>query len=467
MRRRSATWLLVALLCLSTLLPIVSPVGSRQFRPKVALTSGDSAWRGSRDDCANTSSRNQLQKERVVVIKPVLTTTPYSARYTGSDSFYSFYVKYKNTTKGEAVGTDLDWLRTPVSAASKFNDGWGTMLPVFKFMSGALTDSCGNPGFSVLSDVDVDGGSLFSDGTRKYDVAVLGKSEYVTSGELAQLTQFASSGGRLVLMDSDDFQVEVKLGLCPTLCEFFVNGHGWTSTGQAVHTQVWNAFPGADASLIGSALPEQYFVGAYIGPGTVSYRSAMGSLLYQTFGQTVLQDYVAHEENRLVNLTGTSVLISFQFGISSMIHRFGHGDVVCFCLEGSRLISTEPVARYFLIASIRTWGSTGATGVTAVLGESRPQVDVAGGWMTWMNESPVALKVHMFTTAVNAEGQTVAVGESAPVTIPPSGTAAMEVRWGIILPSLKGLEVWFFVVTDSTVPVSVEVEEVAYQFAGE
>ena len=464
--RQSVTWLLILVISMATLAPLVAPAAAHHFRPKVVQTESGTTWRGSRDDCRSAGSKSSDIKGRLVVVKPVLTTTPYSTSYSGVSSFYSFFVKYKNTTTGGVVGSDLGWLQTPVSLASTYNDGWGTMFPVYKYLSTALNDGCGNPSFGVLSDIDVDGGRLFTNGSRNYDVAILGKSEYVTRAELNQFTQFVKSGGRLLLMDSDDFQVEVKLTMCPTLCESFVNGHGWTSIGPAVHSKVWNAFPGVDSKLIGSSLPELYDVGPFIGPGKVSYGSEMGSLLYQRFGQVVLAGYAAHEENRVVNSTGTSVLIGFQFGIDSLVHRYGQGDVVCFCLEGSRILASEPVARYFLMLSIETWGGSSGLKVTSVLGAGQPRADSAGSWMRWRNESPATLNILMVSTAVNSEGQTVAVGESVPASVPPNGTIALQVLWDRQLPSMKGLVISFFIVTDRMVSVSVEISSPGDQFAG-
>lgn len=297
------------------------------------------------------------ERVRVALVNSILTSSAYSnVSYPGVPGFYDFYMKHKSTTNGSSVTTDLTWLTVPLSTSRSYNGGWGETYHIYRFMTSDFARACGLHAFSVIDDTQVDAGSLFySNGSRRYDVVVAGKSEYVTSSELGQYVAFVRSGGRLVLMDSDNFEVQVKLSSCPDACETFVNGHGWTFGKAMVHSRVWNAFPAIDSKLTASLLPEEYYVGRNIGAGTVHNNTVMGLMLYRAFGPRVMYNYSAHEESRLVNRTGTGVVVSFSHGIDSFVHRYGQGDVVCFCLEGSRIIGSEAIARHFLILSISTW----------------------------------------------------------------------------------------------------------------
>ncbi len=350
--------LFLAVLLLAAFLPLFSSPATARPKPAL-LQSGPTALSATGvPSYFNSNTTEATAKVRVVLVKSILTSTAYSNElYPGVDSFYIFYNKYRSTPTGDAVHKNLNWLTTPLSAGLAFHNGWGEAYPIYRFMGSDLAQRYGLRTFSKIDDVQVDGGGLFfANGSRRFDVAVMGKSEYVTAKELSQYAQFVRSGGRLVLMDSDNFEVQVKLESCPNLCETFANGHGWTFSGAMVHSGVWNAFPSIDKKLTGSLLPEKYYVGPSIGTGQVHPRNVLGSKVYQLFGPTVLSDYKAHEESRLVNKTNTDVIISFNFEISSYIHRYGLGDVVCFCLEGSRIIEKHQVAQYFLMLAISTWG---------------------------------------------------------------------------------------------------------------
>jgi hypothetical protein len=333
-----------------------------QFAPAGAASPADAPDRplGTVGGCPVQFPITMSEGVRVALVNSILTSSAYSnVSYPGVPGFYDFYMKYKHVSNVSSVTTDLSWLTVPLSTSWHYNWGWGDSYPIYKFMTSDFAKRCGLQSFYILDDTQVDAGSLFnSNGSRRYDVVVMGKSEYVTSNELDQYLTFVKSGGRLVLMNSDNFEVQVKLGFCHGLCETFVNGHGWTFGNAMVHSRVWNAFPLIDSKLTASLLPEQYYVGSNIGVGHVHNNTMIGLMLYRAFGAEVLSNYTAHEESRLVNRTGTAPVIAFSYGINSFVHRYGQGDVVCFCLEGSRIIRADAVAEQFLILSISTWRAT-------------------------------------------------------------------------------------------------------------
>lgn len=457
MTRQAASLAILLVLVLAAFLPFSPSAASRHFRPRATQAEASTLWGRASRSCQSSAAPGTQTRARVVAVKPILTTAPYSTPFSGVDSFYSFYRKFSETPRGQSVNSDLGWLRTPLKAATAFNDGWGVTYPIFSFMTSRLVRECGL-GLSVLNDTQIGAGGLFfSNGSRRFDVAVMGKSEYVTPGELGQYVQFVRSGGRLVLMDSDSFEVEVKLGSCPYQCETFVNGHGWTYGDAMVRSGVWNAFPETDRKLTGSLLPPDYYLtGQSIGAGVVDPGSVIGSRLYQSFGPHVLADYSAFEESRLVNETGTTKLISFDFGIYSYLHRFGLGDVVCLCLEGSKIIATQPVVQEFLALSISTWGPR-ASGllVTSILAEGAPHVDTAGGWMQWRSNYAGSLTISATAVALNSEGQVVAIGQGQSQTVLDNQTAVLGFAWSHPLSSVGGIEFRLFVMTSTQVPVSI------------
>ena len=70
-----------------------------------------------------------------------------------------------------------------------------------------------NSHITILTDADVDNGSLFSNNNRDnniYDIAILGHQEYVTQQEYDNLKKFVTNGGTMILLDGNVFFAEVK-----------------------------------------------------------------------------------------------------------------------------------------------------------------------------------------------------------------------------------------------------------------
>jgi hypothetical protein len=113
----------------------------------------------------------------IVFIKPVFTAAAYNG-FQENKSFYGFYKKYSHVSQNMIVKSDLDLLNTSVN----WND-WGRSSGIGEFLrSKAAEDTDLFKNVTVLTDVDVDAGKLFyaTNGARRFDVAVLGFSEYVT-----------------------------------------------------------------------------------------------------------------------------------------------------------------------------------------------------------------------------------------------------------------------------------------------
>ncbi len=162
---------------------------------------------------------------RVAIVKPVFTATAYSGRFGGPPSFYEFYDKHGKDPKTEVITTDLYLLNVSVV------DDWGWSENLSRYITSVLGDyglgTISAQSFTILSDIDVTEGGLFNQGgSSKFDVVVLGFTEYVTSMEYYDYQRFVASGGRLVIMDASNFVAEVKY-YPQTNHLALVRGHGW------------------------------------------------------------------------------------------------------------------------------------------------------------------------------------------------------------------------------------------------
>src|SRR5213594_253003 len=187
---------------------------------------------------------------RVAVVKPVFSATAYSATFGGSPSFYQFYGAHGGDPPGQNITTDLNLLNVSVV------DGWGWSSGLGSYVTSVVGDyGLGiivAQSFTVLSDIEVTEGSLFNqDGSSRFDVVVLGFTEYVTSQEYYDYQRFVASGGRLIIMDASNFVAEVKY-YPETNHLALVRGHGWGFDGSKVWRDVFYRWQDANANWVGS-----------------------------------------------------------------------------------------------------------------------------------------------------------------------------------------------------------------------
>ena len=163
---------------------------------------------------------------RVAVVKPVFTATAYS-------SFYAFYTKYVNTPSDQIIRSDLEL----VNATLVESWGWSDGLRQFLSSSSARENGLSlEKNLTLLTDVSVtEGGLLKEDGSRRYDVVILGFTEYVTSQEYSGYKHFVADGGRIIFMDATNFFAEVRY-YPQTNHVALVRGHGWSFDGK----QAWH-----------------------------------------------------------------------------------------------------------------------------------------------------------------------------------------------------------------------------------
>jgi hypothetical protein len=322
---------------------------------------------------------------RVGMLMPLLTTAAYTSPYSGFNhmphAFYDFYVKYRHTPAGTLVtNNDTNWLKVNIGSnytrgGAYYNaGGWGTSYPLYHFLKSGLAKACGVASVTPVTDLNVAEGALFSSGNRTVDVLVAGHNEYVTSSEVVQFQRFVASGGRVVLMDGDNWEVEVTTNY-QHRCIFsfcfdephmmLVQGHSWTYDGKrANHSMVWNQFPKIDKKVTASLLPAWYGNEA-CDSVTANRHDPIGRVLFTLYGRTVFHKIAIHEPSRVVNLTDTSLILKCNGDYSDVAaydHRYVHGDVVSYLGTGSSTIGRDNVTRSFLLASIRTYKPESAAG---------------------------------------------------------------------------------------------------------
>jgi hypothetical protein len=394
---------------------------------------------------------------------PLLTTAAYTSPYSGfpdmPKTFYDFYANYVNTPVGTIVNdSTMNWLKVNVGSndtgegAFSNNNGWGASLPLYQFLTSDQAAECGMPKVSVVTDLGIANGSLFSHGMRNFDVLVVGHDEYVSLDELTQLQQFVASGGRVVLMDGDNWEVQVGFDYwtqcLPAHCykephETFMQGHGWTFNGKfAKHSGVWNQFPAMDIKLTAELLPSTYG-GEECWNVSILHGEPIGKSLLLLYGPTVFRNVVPHEPSRLVNLSDTSLIMRCNgpvAGVSAYDHQYGQGDVISYLGTGSVTIAQSNVTKSFLLESILTYSQ-------APLLTAQPNTLTIGGlqgiFASCRNSLGIRLDMVMLAVWRNPSGRAVAVasasaslglGQTKSVFAPlitrlPSGTYHIEVMF--------------------------------------
>ncbi len=301
-------------------------------------------------------------------MKPVFTATAYRGVFGGSPSFYEFYSKHANDPRTQNITTDLNLLNVSVV------DGWGWSQGLGSYITSVVGDyglgSITAQSLTILSDINVTEGSLFSqDGSSRFDVVVLGFTEYVTSQEYYDYQSFVASGGRLIIMDASSFVAEVKY-YPQTNHLALVRGHGWGFDGRKVWHDVFYRWQDENTDWVGSNqcctthyssipcnawwLAERKYNGANI---TGNYPISVE--LKQRFGPVIFRCYMGHEENGVTNMTDTTILALWQASnpnpqniIAAYLHRYAKGTVVDIGVVSSDVVSADQSVQFFLLSAM-------------------------------------------------------------------------------------------------------------------
>lgn len=297
------------------------------------------------EKCPAAIFRSRAASERIAFVEPVFTTTAYS-------SFYKFYAKYAKVPFGQNVTTDLNLLNVTVVM------GWGHSNPLYIFLTSKIASEAGllvgNNAF-ILTDIDVDQGKLFSptNGSRLYDYAVLGFSEYVTSSEYSAFERFVATGGTLVILSATTFLAQVAY--YPGASKVaLVGGNTWYFNGVSAWKGPLGMWKGENTNWVGSNYALFYASERYSINGAIANASdPYGWALSTAFGPRLFDDYLPHEENLVTNSADRVIALWNLRGYNGTLamyeHLFGKGRVIHVGVFGTDILMKDIEMKFFLL----------------------------------------------------------------------------------------------------------------------
>jgi hypothetical protein len=188
-----------------------------------------------------TSEVNGLS---IALIKPTFTAAAYHK------SFYKFYFLYSSIPlhARKNITSDLNLLSSPVYNLLTRSSSASSI----RYLTTHLRTPLPKSNTHVLTDEDVDGGSIFSvSGSNKYDILILGHQEYVTQQEYDNLKRFVANGGTMILLDGNVFYAQVKYDR-HTHTITLVKGHGWAYNGKSAWKSVRERWANETSEWVGS-----------------------------------------------------------------------------------------------------------------------------------------------------------------------------------------------------------------------
>jgi hypothetical protein len=348
MVRRAEVWLA----CLGLVLLALA-------QPAVLLPT---VWSSSSNASAGSS-----HTPAIVFIRPVFTAAAYDGYPT--KSFYGFYAKYSNVPVTTLVRTDLNLLNTTVD-----KDNWGQSWGLgYYLQSLAPREPDLFKSVTVLTDIDVSDGNLFysTNGTRRFDVAVLGFSEYVTTSEYQNYKHFVETGGGLLFLDACTFYAEVSYNRAANKVSL-VKGHGWEFNGTAAWKGTLHRWPTENTNWIGSNFALFHSEGYKMNGALANTTHPLSVMLRNNFGSTLFfTSYVGHEENAITNSSTKTIAYwdvsgpkkTANLTVAMYEHEYRKGVVIHTGIFGSDLLPKDPQIQFFFTEAIRLLASRGNASV--------------------------------------------------------------------------------------------------------
>jgi hypothetical protein len=203
----------------------------------------------------NTYVPDSGKAAKIALVEPTFTTAAYD------NAFYMFYNLYNNITtdvkKNITEYTDLlsnvvpnrTLTRSDVSSSPISQASYESAMYVYSHLKSLAPRS----NISILTDVDVDDGSIFANDNRTnaYDTLVLGHQEYVTQNEYSNLKRFVANGGTIFLLDSNIFFAEVKYDKTSKIMTL-AKGHYWGYNGKSAWREAGERWQNETSGWIGS-----------------------------------------------------------------------------------------------------------------------------------------------------------------------------------------------------------------------
>ena len=194
----------------------------------------------------NSSKDGRFNKtiNNIALIAPTFTAAAYD-----DNSFYTFYKLYNKTPVGANITSNLGLLSRNITN----RDILRASVVMLELVDNLKLINP-NSHITILTDADVDNGSLFNNSNYNnniYDVAVLGHQEYVTQQEYDNLKKFVTNGGTMTLLDGNVFFAEVKFN-AHTKTESLVKGHWWAFNGRSAWRSIGERWAQETSQWVGS-----------------------------------------------------------------------------------------------------------------------------------------------------------------------------------------------------------------------
>jgi hypothetical protein len=311
-----------------------------------------------------------MQDKKMAFVEPIFTDAAYN------NSFYVFFAKYAGSNE-TYITTDLNYLNVTIKSWWSWSDQLRSFLASDKAKEQGLFLG---KNLVPIDDINVTEGGLFRDGKRAYDLLILGFTEYVTSAEYYAYKDFVAQGGTIIILDSCNFQCEVKYSPPSTPNGVghmsLVKGKGWEFNGTAAWKSVYGRWEQENRNWIGSNY-WFYWTGKHYDYFIANTSDPISTYLRDNYGEHINTTYGAHEESILENFTDTSIIGYWHFikaseapnqtiypgePVAAFQHRYMNGSVFRYGIMASDRIATEEFLQAFLISAIRV-GLFGQVGI--------------------------------------------------------------------------------------------------------
>jgi N,N-dimethylformamidase beta subunit-like protein len=272
----------------------------------------------------NAKSKNQLLNNKTVnnvaLVAPTFTAAAYD-----HNSFYTFYKLYANIPAGTNVTSNLNLLSHKIT-------NYDTLKASFNL----------NSHVTILTDADVDNGSLFNNTNPKnnniYNVAILGHQEYVTQREYDNFKKFVANGGTMVLLDGNVFFAEVKYNP-HTKTESLVKGHWWAFNGKSAWRSIGERWAQETSQWVGSNYLCYRCISAF-GNDPFEYRPHEEQYI-SNHNDSILLNYYAVIKDKQIKLSNK------QPTIATYKLNYQKGKVVALGIFSDDVIDNDTFDKFF------------------------------------------------------------------------------------------------------------------------
>jgi hypothetical protein len=195
-------------------------------------------------------SQSYKKGSSIALVVPVFTGAAYN------HAFYIFYKHYAGVRRGENITHNISLLSSLVTKPKPPHSAAVILASVFamSYLAKHLALLTPKNNVNVLTDIDVDGGSIFMDNkntTNRYDILILGHQEYVTQQEYTNLKAFVANGGTMILLDGNVLYAQVGYDRI-THTVTLIKGHGWTFNGKSAWKSVGERWANETSQWLGS-----------------------------------------------------------------------------------------------------------------------------------------------------------------------------------------------------------------------